>query len=129
MGPSNDWLMTTTSRAGGYLMDGAYFNRSLGQYELQVRLATSGTVNVEMWNAYGQTLIGRRIVPETNGIVTVDVPVPNDHAYPPPRYTGPPGFSTSPVSPPDGQVLEARVYVPPSTTATVYSVRLVQVSP
>jgi uncharacterized membrane protein len=127
-GPSDDWTMTTTSRAGGYLLYGAYYRKPLGDYVLQVRLATTGSANVEAWNENANLLIGRRAIPATNGIKTVDVPVSNLENYPPQVYRGHVPFSQEPAEPPPGEVIEARVYLPPQSTGTVYSVRLIQVS-
>jgi hypothetical protein len=125
-GPTKNWRMTTRPGAdAGYLLHGGYFSRPLGQYVLRVRLASTSPTNVEAWNANGDVLLGRRIVPPTDGITTVEVPVPSTRAYPPKVFTGRFGFTAAPPAPPPGQVLEARVHVPANTTATVYSVRLV----
>jgi hypothetical protein len=125
-GPASDWRLTARSGATeGYLLHGAYFTRPPGDYVLRVRLASTATTNVEAWNANGDVLLGRRIVPPTDGITTVEVPVPSTRAYPPKVFTGRFGFTAAPPPPPPGQVVEARVHVPANTTATVYSVRLV----
>lgn len=127
-GPSSNWAMTTSSPAGGYLLYGVYYHKRLGQFDLRVRLSTTGTANVEAWNDDGDVLLARRTVPATNQIRTVDVPVDNLHYYPPPQYRGQFLFKDDPVSPLLGQVVEARIYLPPGTSGTVYSVQLIPVT-
>lgn len=129
LGPPRDWLMSTSSRRGGYLLYGAYFRKPLGQYILRVRLSTSGAANVEAWNENADVLLGRRITRETNGIQIIEVPVDNSHDYPPKLDHGSFLFKEDPVLPPPGQVIEARVYLPPASTGAVYSVQLIPVSP
>jgi hypothetical protein len=126
-GPASDWVMTSASRKGGYLLYGAYFHKPLGHYDLRVRLSTSGTSNVEAWNATGQVLLGRRSVPETDGPITVDVPVDSERAYPIAVYKGPFPFDEDPIPPPSQQVVEIRIYVPPGSVGIVYSVQLIPV--
>jgi hypothetical protein len=123
-GPSSDWTMSTTSRAGGYLLYGAYFQRTPGDYVLRVKMSSSGTANVEAWDDYANVLLGRRVVPETNRTVTVDVPVHIGESYPPPLFRGHFLFKRNPQPPLGGQPIEARIYLPPATTGVIYSVAL-----
>jgi hypothetical protein len=124
-GQASSWSMTTASRTGGYVLDGADFVRAVGKFDLQVRLSTSGPANVEMWNDDGDVLLARRIIPATRGIMIVDVPVANTHLFRARVATGSFIFKTHPVSPPPGNLLEARVYLPAGSVGTVYGVRLV----
>ncbi|HEX3705543.1 MAG TPA: hypothetical protein VHV76_02840 [Mycobacteriales bacterium] len=128
LGPPRDWGMITVSRLGGYVMDGAYFREPPGDYNLQVRLSTSGTANIEAWNATGDSLISRRVLPETDGTLTVDVPVEVARTYPVEAYKGRLLFRETPIPPPSRNAIEGRIYLPPGTAATVYSVRLVPVA-
>jgi len=102
------------------------FYRPVGQYVLKVQLRATGTVSVEAWNDTLHTLLGRRMVPASNRTVTVSVPVANTTPSSVPVFSGTFGFRTNPLAAPTGQALEARVYLPAGTTASVYSVNLIR---
>ena len=125
-GPPKDWAMTASSHSDGYILYGAYFRKPLGNYVMQVSMTSNGPANVEAWNATSQTLLGRRIVPGTSQRTTVEVPVPNIHAYPQPLFRGHGPFTLNPIPPPDYQTVETRIWIPAGTTATVHSVRFIR---
>jgi hypothetical protein len=124
VGPPSSWSMTTVSPKGGYALDGAYFREPIGSYDLRVRLSVTGSASVEAWNTNGQTMLARRILP-TIGPETIDVPVVAARKYQVGVYRGRYLFRENPVAPPTLDSIEARVYVPPGSAATVYSVRLI----
>jgi hypothetical protein len=52
-------------------MDQAYWRRGEGEYEAVLRIAVSGTTNIELWNSTTNQLLARRVQTESNGPVTV----------------------------------------------------------
>ena len=118
--------MASDTRDAGYLVYGAYFRRPPGHYTLRVRMSTTGTANIEAWNGTVDVLMDRRSVPETNGVVTLTVPVDSTRVYPSQLFRGHLLFKANPIAPDPGQTIEARVYLPANVYGVVYSVQLIK---
>ena len=95
-----------------------------GTYRAQVRLAASGPVNVEVWNATGSALLRRWVVGPTKGVVTVGGTFASTRVYPHNTFAGIGPFADSPIPPPPGDNLEVRVWSPGGEIVSVYSVSL-----
>lgn len=124
-GPPNTWHVEAADGAG-YVVDGAYFLEPPGIYTADVNLASTGPVNVEVWNATGNVLLARREMPLTSGWTTVSMSVDARHAYQSRElYMGWGPFRYQPVSSPPGNRLEIRVWSGSGGVVDVRAVTLV----
>jgi hypothetical protein len=122
-GPVSDWHAAATG-AKGYVADQIEWQLPTGRYEAVVTLATSGPVNVEVWNETGDVLLSRRTVIATGGTKVVALPVDSHTAYPVSAFSGFGPFHADFQPPPPGQRLEVRVWSPGNTRVNVYSAEL-----
>ena len=122
-GPVDQWH--ATSKPGrGYVIDQMEWLEPPGQYQVSVKLAAAGPVNVEVWNDNGNTLLTRRRLPGTSGLESVTVPVSARTAYRARAYSGWGPFRAVFLPPPPGQRLELRVWSPGRETVNVYRASL-----
>jgi hypothetical protein len=98
-----------------------------GRYVADVTLATSGPVNVEVWNDTGNpaVLLSRRTVLASGGPMQVTVPVNARTAYRDDLFSGLGPFHAEFNAPPPGQRLEVRVWSPGNTQVDVYGAELI----
>lgn len=122
-GPAAGWHVEATG-AAGYVADRLEWRVPTGRYLAQVTMATSGPVNVEVWNDTGNVLLARRTVPASGGPETVVLPVNALTDYPDGVFAGIGPFHADFVPPPAGQRLEVRVWSPGHTAVSVYSADL-----
>ena len=122
-GPPSGWHVTSTGRPG-YVADRLEWHRPPGRYQASVILSATGPVNVEVWNNTGDTLLGRRSIPATNGIQTITMPVDATTAYHTIRYTGWGPFRARFAWAPEGQRIEVRVWTPGAGPVSVYRAEL-----
>lgn len=122
-GPVSTWHMAG-GQTPGYVVDGAYWREPPGRYRVKVRLATSGPVNVEVWNATGSALLRRWVAGPTKGIVAVGGILADTYVYAHNTFSGFGPFVYSPILPPPGDNLEVRVWSPGGEVVNVYSVGL-----
>lgn len=125
-GPVANWGVQANGRAG-YILQQDYWRRPAGHYEVGVALATSGPLDVEVWDDNGFHLLARYEVPTTDTEREVLVPVNASVRYSPvAAYAGWGLFRIRPVPPPAGQELEVRVFAPSGSLGEVYSVTLLR---
>jgi hypothetical protein len=122
-GPVSGWHVTATG-ATGYVADQLAWQVPTGRYVAEATLATSGPVNVEIWDDTADVLLARRTVTATGGTVSVTLPVNAITAYPGFLRTGPWPFRVDWVPPLPGQRIEVRVWSPGHTFVSVYSADL-----
>ncbi|MHB8324913.1 MAG: DUF2079 domain-containing protein [Candidatus Dormibacteria bacterium] len=108
-GPASSWHLVSTGHAG-YILVGDYWREPPGHYQASVMLASTGPVNVEVWNATGNVLLARRSIPATYGLQTISMPVDAVRAYPHRLFQGWGPFHAASVPPPAGNQLEIRVW-------------------
>lgn len=108
-GPASSWHLVSTGHAG-YVLAGDYWRERPGHYEATVMLASTGPVNVEVWNATGNVLLARRSIVATDGLQTISMPVDAERAYPHHLFQGWGPFQAASVLPPAGNQLEVRVW-------------------
>lgn len=122
-GPSFDWRAVSNGHTG-YVVSGDYWREEPGRYVATVALASTGPVNVEVWNTTGNVLLARRSLPGTNGMTAVTLTVDAMHAYPVRTYSGAGPFQIMPLQPLPGDDLEIRVWTPAGNFVSVASVEL-----
>lgn len=122
-GQVSGWHMTATG-AKGYVADGLEWLEQPGLYSAEVTLSAAGPVNVEVWDDTSDTLLARRMIPETSGTQQVVIPVVAPDAPNATVYSGWGPFRANFVSPPPGQRLEVRVWSPGGAAVNVYSADL-----
>ena len=59
-GPVARWHLSADNTRAGYVMNGDYWRLGMGNYQASVKLQTTGSVNVEVWNDTGNLLLARR---------------------------------------------------------------------
>jgi hypothetical protein len=59
-----------------------------GRYQASVTLSASGPVNVEVWDDTGDALLARRMLPATNGVESISLPVDATTAHPAQLFHG-----------------------------------------
>lgn len=123
-GPPSRWRMAANGRRG-YVVSQDYFREGVGGYSASVVLSSTVPVNIEVWNATGHQLLGRRQVPATVGEEVVHLAVAVRRLYPPGVFTGVGPFRITPIPPPPGNDLEIRVWSPGGGNVSVYAVSLV----
>jgi Predicted membrane protein (DUF2079) len=122
-GPVSTWHAAATG-AEGYVADHLQWLVPTGHYVAEVTLATSGPVNVEVWNDTGNVLLARRTIVATGEPAPVTLAVDALTAYQPHTFSGWGPFRASFVPPPPGQLLEVRVWSPGRSMVNVYSAEL-----
>jgi predicted membrane protein DUF2079 len=123
-GPASAWHAAATG-APGYVADQLAWQVPTGRYVADVTLATSGPVNVEVWNDTGDVLVTRRTVLNTDGPTQVTLPVNAVTAYPASAVYGPAPFRAEFLPPHPGQRLEVRVWSAGNTRVDVYGAELI----
>jgi hypothetical protein len=125
-GPPASWHVTSTG-ARGYVVSGLAWQVRPDAYRATVRLATSGPVNVELWDDNGPgALLARRAVAATSGPVTLTIPVNATVPLQPAVYRGWGPFRSAFITPPRGQRVELRVWSPGRASMSVYGASLVK---
>jgi hypothetical protein len=108
-GPLQDWSVSGTGRPG-YIVSGDYWRERRGNYRATVVLSSTGPVNVEVWNTSDDMLLARRTLSSTDGTITVSQLIHVAASRPAPVYGGVGPFHIDPLPPPQGSVLEIRVW-------------------
>lgn len=127
-GQGETWHVTANGRRG-YVVDGLVWRKPSGTYRVLVTLASSGPVNVEVWNDTGAVLLARNSVPATDGFETVVLSVNARHEYPKRVFSGIWPFSANFVPPPPGNRLEVRVWSPGAENVEVDSAEILPAPP
>jgi len=122
-GPASSWHMAGGVKPG-YVVDGAYWRESPGRYQVMVRLASSGPVSVEVWNATGSVLVFRRTVERTNGVRDIGGTFVDTITYASHVFSGIGPFTYAPLLPPRDNNLEVRVWSPGGEAVDVYGVTI-----
>jgi uncharacterized membrane protein len=122
-GPVSDWHAESTG-AYGYVTDQLAWQMPTGRYVAEVTLATSGPVNVEVWDDTGNVLLARHSIATSGGIERVTLPVDALTPYPASSFSGFGPFHADFIAPPAGQRLEVRVWSPGNTFVSVYNADL-----
>jgi hypothetical protein len=122
-GPVSDWHAEATGTSG-YVADLLAWQVPTGRYLAEVRLATSGRINLEVWNDTGNVMLAHQSLSPTDGIMSVVLPVNALTAYQPPLFTGFWPFHVNWLAPFAGQRLEVRVWSPGDAYVSVYSADL-----
>lgn len=125
-GRMRSWYMEGSDRAPGPILWGDYYLEPVGRYRAQVRLAGSGRVSVQLWNATtnrelaakSPVLSGSEKVSLSGAITKLD-PTRSARAQ---RGIGP--FQIDPVRAARGNVLEVLVYAESAATIRVQWVSL-----
>jgi Predicted membrane protein (DUF2079) len=128
IGPVSDWHAAATG-GDGYVADQLAWQVPTGRYMAEVTLATSGPVNVEVWDDTGNALLARRTVTASGGPEQVMLPFDARIGYRAGDFPGWGPFHADLVPPPTGQRLEVRVWSPGGTMVNVYSAELNAVLP
>ncbi len=127
-GPPADWRAVGTGRAG-YVVSGDYWRVPPGQYRATVELSATIPVHVEVWDATGGILLGRRDLPATDGFTAVSLEVDARRTHPAQPYSGAGPFSILAVPPPPGDELEVRVWSAGGGLVSVSAVEVVRHRP
>jgi len=114
----------TSNGRSGYVIDHAYWYEVPGSLEANVKLASTGSVNVEVWDATRSVLLARARVPATDGPLTIELPAELRRVQGEPVDTGSFIWRISPPLPSAGDQVEIRVWSPGKPEVTVYSVGL-----
>lgn len=124
VGPARTWR-TASDGQTGYVVDHDYWYLAKGDYEANVEISCNGGGDVEVWNAYHNTLLARREINPTDGPSVVHIPFVQPLAGSDMPFGGVGPFSIAPVAPPLGQQIEVRVYAPGTTDLSVYTISIV----
>ncbi|MGC9221003.1 MAG: DUF2079 domain-containing protein [Solirubrobacteraceae bacterium] len=125
-GIQQDWYRAGNGQRG-YVVDHAYWRVDPGIYRASIRLASSGPVKVELWNATSSTLLARADLPNAQAASLVRLVGQLRHVVPERLFTGWGIWRTRP-DPPYGDQLEVRVWSPGGNeSVNVYSVSLTKV--
>ncbi len=127
-GPSSTWHLSANGRRG-YVASGDYWRKAPGDYAVKVAMATTGPVNVEVWNATGNVLVARRTLQATSGVTDVRFAAPAGRFYVQHEWSGWGLFTTLPLRPPAEDNLEVRIWSPGGVGVTVYTISLVHLAP
>lgn len=127
-GPVSSWRLTSNGHRG-YVLSGDYWREPPGRYRASVTLASSGPVNVEVWNDSGNALLARRSLLPTNGWETITFPVVSQHAYAQYRFSGWGPFRAASAPVPRANRLEIRIWTPGSSTLTISGIGLSRIGP
>lgn len=121
------WHLTSTGHKG-YVLAHDYWREPPGRYQALVTVASSGPLNLEVWNETGGLLLVRRSIPPARVMETVVLPVVDTRVYPPHLFQGwgPFQFASSPR--PSGDRLEIRVWSPGDAKVTIGDVSLQRAS-
>jgi hypothetical protein len=119
-GPVSGWHAAATG-AEGYVADLLAWQVPAGRYTADVTLATSGPVNVEVWDDTGNAMLARRTVTAGGDPLHVTLPVNALTAYPVRVFPGWGPFRADLIAPPAGERLEVRVWSPGHIMVKVYS--------
>ena len=118
-----------TALGGGFDIqrDQLEWRAPAGRYVADVTLATSGPVNVEVWNDTEDpaVLLTRRTVHVSGGPLQMTMPVNAATAYHDDVFSGFGPFHAEFNAPPSGQRLEVRVWSPGNTRVDVYGAELI----
>jgi len=119
-GPVSEWAAGASGSAG-YVVRGDYWRERAGRYQVSVRLATDGPVDVEARDATSKVLLWREALEATGSVQTVTTIVDlrriaGEHAY---QGWGP--FRSQVLQPARGDNLELRVWTPGGVAVSVYS--------
>lgn len=120
-GPVADWHVSSQDKSG-YVLDKAYWRLPLGTFRAWFKLADSGPVDVEIWNATGNKLLLQRTMPATTGIRTQSMLFDNSKFYPHHLMTGWGPFKLTPVPGPSNDQIEIRIWAAAGTVVSVYAV-------
>ncbi|MCL4318878.1 MAG: hypothetical protein M1596_03150, partial [Firmicutes bacterium] len=123
-GPVTQWRLAADNTPAGYVMNGDYWRLGRGSYQASVKLQTTGSVNVEVWNDTGNLLLARRTIPATHGVETLDVPFVIAHQFARNIYSGIGPFRYQPVVPTLDNNIEVRVWTPGHEKISVYTVAI-----
>lgn len=123
-GTYKTWHMEVpSSRSAGYGVFGAYFRLFPGQYDVSVSTVTSAPVNVEIWDDNRKVLLERVNFLGMKGSPIV-VPFTLSSVVGSKTFPGILPFAILPLKPPPGELIEVRVWIPASTTASISSVSI-----
>ena len=127
-GPLGGWNVTSTGQRG-YVVSGLAWQAMPRRYQATVRLSSTGPVNVEIWDDNDNQLLARQMLPGTDGIERITVPVDATVPYRSHLFAGWGPFRADFISPPAGQRLELRVWSPGGETVHVYGATLAAAEP
>jgi hypothetical protein len=99
------------------------------RYQATVRLSSTGPVNVEIWDDNDDQMLARQMLPGTDGIARITIPVNATVPYRSHLFAGWGPFRANFISPPAGQRLELRVWSPGGETVHVYGATLTAPDP
>jgi hypothetical protein len=122
-GSVSGWNVTSTGQRG-YVVSGLAWQVSSGRYQASVTLSASGPVNVEVWDDTGDALLARRMLPASDGVQSISLPVDATTAYPAQLFQGWGPFRAGFIAPPPGQRIEIRVWSPGGETVRAYQADL-----
>lgn len=126
LGTNAYWHVAATGEPG-YVVSGDYWRVGPGVYQARVILASTGSVNIEVWDTTTGKLLSRQTVTATSGETRVSSPVVVLADTPGQRsYKGDGIFRIAPFPAPLGDNLEVRVWTPGGEVVTVYSIELQQ---
>lgn len=126
-GPVGRWRAVATG-AQGYVVAEDYWSEPPGIYRVRALLSTSVAVNVEVWNATGNVLLGRRVVSPAGGAEqTVSFDVDARAQCRAAVYAGAGPFLIDPLLPTADNHLEIRVWTPGNAAVGVASLGLERV--
>jgi hypothetical protein len=126
-GPAARWH-AAAARGQGYAASGLSWLKPPGRYQAAVTLSATGPASVEVWNDSGNILLARRIIPATDGIESLDLPVRFSRSYPNEYFSGWGAFRAYFVPPLPGNRLEVRVSKLGAGKVDVYRARLTRVA-
>lgn len=108
----------------GYVVAEDYWREPPAWYRATAVLSTTVPLNVEVWNATGNVLLGRRVVSPSGREQSVVFDVDARRRYPPTVYGGAGPFSIDPLLPPPGDNLEIRIWTPGGGAVSVHTLGL-----
>lgn len=124
VGPVDHWRAVATGQPG-YVVAEDYWPEPPARYRVTAVLSNRATVNVEVWNATGNVLLGRRtVVPAAGRQRAVSFDVDATRRYPANVYAGSGPFRMDPLQPPPDDELEIRIWTPGEAAVSVSELSL-----
>lgn len=124
-GPVSNWHAASTGKKG-YTVAYAYWGESPGEYQVNVKMSATGSVNLEIWNATDNTLVMRRSPPPNYGVETLTYRFRITTEIPRYAYSGWGPFQILPNEPNPQNEFEIRVWSPGGERINVYSLTFAQ---
>ncbi len=124
----SDWHMAAGYKPG-YVTDQAYWRLKPGRYQVSAVVATTGPINIEVWNSTADRLLTRKTISLSSGRVTASLDFENQHQYPSNTFRGWGPFRVTQRSASAYNAIEVRIWSPGDQTVNVYQLSISVLAP